>query len=133
MALKKTEKSAAPAKKVAVKKIAVKKTAVKADASKAPATKKASAAAAKGGLTRIIVKADAGWGNSLYIRGNGAGLSWHKGVLMQCVDSAEWIWENKISKGTVEFKILINDEIWSTGDDISVKAGETATCHPTFQ
>lgn len=111
--------SKAPAKKRASKKVAM------------PGTVPASASPC-GGLTRIIAKFDAGWGNSLFIRGSGAGLSWQKGVMMQCTDSDEWIWENKIAKGAVEFKILINDEAWSLGDDISVNAGETITCRPSF-
>ena len=134
MAVKKTTKSSAvkkaEPKKTAAKKVAApKKVAVK----KVAAPKKSVAKKVAGGLTRVFVKADAGWGNSLFIRGSGAGLSWHKGVLMQCTDSDEWIWENKVGKGTVEFKILINDEIWAVGDDVSVNAGDTVTCHPIFQ
>lgn len=139
MAVKKSEKGAGVAKKTAEKTPAPKKAAVKkaaaekaAPAKKAPA-KKAESLKVSGGLTRVIAKVDAGWGNSLFIRGNGAGLSWHAGVLMQCVGSDEWIWENKIGKGTVEFKVLVNDEIWAVGDDVSVNAGDTVTCHPVFQ
>lgn len=146
MSAKKSIKTT-PVAKSAVK-TAVKKAATK----KAPAAKKAPAVAdaikeekkcacscstssvtkSAGGLTRIIVKFDAGWGNNLYIRGNGAGLSWQKGVLMQCTDSDEWIWENKIAKGSIEYKILINDEIWAIGEDMLVNAGETVTARPCF-
>lgn len=128
-------KTTSAKKTVAVKKTATKTVATKKVAAKTVLKKTDSAKAPKsvaGALTRIIAKLDAGWGNSVYIRGNGAGLSWHKGVLMQCVDSDEWLWENKVAKGAVEFKILINDEVWALGDDLSVKAGETITCHPSF-
>ncbi|MBO6101633.1 MAG: hypothetical protein J6P03_00065 [Opitutales bacterium] len=90
------------------------------------------ASSACGGLTKVVVKFDAGWGNNLFIRGSGAGLNWQQGVLMQCVDSAEWIWENKVAKGSVDFKILVNDEVWSIGEDYSVSAGDTLTVYPEF-
>lgn len=135
---KTTSVASAPAKS-AVKKTAVKKACAsekKAAADSKKSGKKCACACAEsksaGGLTRIIVKFNAGWGNNLYIRGNGAGLSWQKGVLMQCTDSDEWIWENKIAKGSIEYKVLINDEVWSAGDDMIVNAGETVTARPTF-
>ncbi|MBO7522183.1 MAG: hypothetical protein J6T16_08110 [Opitutales bacterium] len=123
------------AKKSALKPAAAKKAAApKKVAETAKAKKAAPKAAAKslGGLTRIVVKKDAGWGNSLYIRGNGAGLNWQKGVLLQCVDSDEWLWENKVAKGSVEFKILVNDQFWADGENLIILAGETLTCYPTF-
>ncbi len=83
-------------------------------------------------LTRVIVKFDAGWGNQLYIRGIGAGLNWQKGIVMQCVGDDEWLWEQIVSKGDVSFKILLNDEVWSQGEDYVVACGDTIICHPTF-
>ena len=141
MSAKKSIKSASAASKPS--KCAVKKTAAKkacssekkvAEADSKKSEKKCACADSKslGGLTRIIVKFNAGWGNNLYIRGNGAGLSWQKGVLMQCTDSDEWIWENKIAKGSIEYKILINDELWSLGEDFVANAGETVTVRPAF-
>lgn len=127
---KKETKTTAPAKKTAAKKAAEKK--VEGAKVKKVAAAAKVAAKACGGLTRIIVKKDAGWGNSLYIRGEGAGLNWQKGVLLQCVDSDEWVWENKVAKGSVEFKILINDKFWADGENLAVCAGETLTCYPTF-
>ncbi len=132
---KKVAKVEAVAKKAVAKKVVAKKVVEKkaepAKVKKVAAAKKVSAKSC-GGLTRIVVKKDAGWGNSLYIRGEGAGLNWQKGVLLQCVDADEWLWENKIAKGSVEFKILINDEFWSDGENLTVSAGETLTCYPTF-
>ncbi|MBR4597176.1 MAG: hypothetical protein IKO42_02135 [Opitutales bacterium] len=127
MAEKKAKKSAlkpAAAKKAAAPKKVVEP--AKAAKAKKPAAKSC------GALTRIIVKKDAGWGNSLYIRGNGAGLNWQKGVLLQCVDSDEWLWENKVAKGSVEFKILVNDQFWADGENLIILSGETLTCYPTF-
>lgn len=83
-------------------------------------------------LTRVIVKFDAGWGNQLYIRGIGAGLNWQKGVVMQCVGDDEWLWEQLVPKGDVSFKILLNDQVWSQGEDFVVACGDTIICHPVF-
>lgn len=130
MAERKAKKSAVKTAAAPKKAAASKKVAEGAKAKKVAAGKVA--AKSCGGLTRIIVKKDAGWGNSLYIRGNGAGLNWQNGVLLQCVDSDEWVWENKVAKGAVEFKILVNDQFWADGDNLIILAGETLTCSPTF-
>jgi hypothetical protein len=89
---------------------------VKKAAAKKPAAKKASA------KSPIKVKAlvDVGFGNSLFIRGNGAGLSWEKGQLMENATPSEWIWSQQAAGEEVQFKFLINDEIWSEGEDYSL-------------
>ena len=109
--------------KAAVKKVATKKVATK----KAPA-KKASTPA----LTTICGKIDVGFGNALYLRGSGGGLSWDKGVLMGNASSDEWLWSAEASAGTIECKFLINDEIWSEGDNCTVSAGERLETTPSF-
>lgn len=134
MAQKKTNKTSAVKPAAAPKRAAAKKATVKAEA-KQPAKKAACATkkcASAGTLTRVFVKFDAGWGNQLYIRGNGGGLSWDKGVLMQCVNDDEWLWEKKISDPQVSFKILLNDSVWACGEDLVVPVGETAWLTPSF-
>ncbi len=130
----KSAKKTATVKKVAAKKVAVKKPAEgKAPAAvKKVAVKKASSAKKGGALTRILAKVDAGWGNQLFIRGCGGGLSWDKGVLMQCISDDEWLWEKKIDGEGVCFKILVNDDIWSVGEDCTVPMGETVILTPCF-
>ena len=91
-----------------------KKRAVKKCATTKCATKK---------VTRVIAKINVGWGNSLFIRGEGAELSWEKGIAMQCIGEDEWLWEQFVPKGDVTFKLLINDSQWSTGDDFVVQFG----------
>lgn len=107
---------AAPAPQKPAKK-AVKKAAVK----KAPSAQ----------LTTVVAHIDIGWGNSLYIRGEGAGLSWESGVLMDWVDGA-WSWSTTAAKDGLAFKFLINDEIWAAGEDLSVEAGGTSVSSPSF-
>lgn len=138
---KNTKAKAKPVDKTTAKAAAVKKTAKsvnKSPAKKSPAKK--TAASSKGAgkvscankLTRVIVKHDAGWGNQVFIRGVGAGLDWQNGVLMQCIGDDEWLWEARVPCGSICFKLLVNDSIWSQGEDVSVQAGETVICHPSF-
>ena len=81
---------------------------------------KAVKSAPKGKLTRVIAKFDAGWGNQLYIRGLGGSLDWNKGVPMQSVSEDEWLWEQLVPEGSVEFKVLLNDSQWMDGENLAV-------------
>lgn len=134
VAAKKTAIKKAPAKKAAKKVVAKKAPAKKAPAkkvaSKAPAKKKA--AVKKVVKTRIIARVDVGFGNSLYLRGQGAGLSWDKGVQLDNVSSYEWTFSSTSAKGDLTFKFLINDEIWAEGENITVAKGGTSISSPVF-
>jgi hypothetical protein len=82
--------------------------------------------------TTVAAKIDVGFGNSLFIRGQGDGLSWEKGLPLKCVDPATWAWSTTGAKGKVVFKLLINDEQWSQGEDLTVEAGQRAEVTPVF-
>jgi len=129
MAEKKVSKKVV--KKVAKK--AVKKTAAK-KAGKV-VTKSAGAkspAGGKGASTRIRAKVDVSYGNTLYIRGEGAGLSWTEGVPMKNAGSDEWVFETGQAENGIVFKFLINDEIWSLGEDLTVAGGGVSVSAPRF-
>lgn len=157
MAKKTTTKKAV--KKVATKKVAVKKTPAKKAPAKKAATKKASPAKpatpgtpvapvapvapakkapAKKAVTKkvektsIIARVDVGFGNSLYVRGQGAGLSWDQGVLLDNVSPYEWTFSSTQAKGDITFKFLINDEVWADGENLTVAAGGTSISSPVF-
>lgn len=115
-------------KKVAVKK-AVKKVAAKKVAKKV-STKKATAV--KTPTTHIMAHVDVGFGNTLYIRGEGAGLSWEKGIALQNLTPYEWAFTCTPAKGSVTFKFLINDTIWAEGENLTVAVGEKSISSPTF-
>ncbi|MEX0326827.1 MAG: hypothetical protein AB3N33_12140 [Puniceicoccaceae bacterium] len=123
----------APAKKAAAKKVAkkapAKKAAVKKVAKKAPAKK---AARKQKIVTRVIAKVDAGFGNQIYIRGNSTGLTWDAGILMKNVSADEWVWESTVVTSEVEFKVLINDSVWSIGANGVVFPGATVVFEPVF-
>lgn len=140
VAAKKASAKKAPAKKVTTKKVAAKKApakkvAAKKAVKKAPAkkaVKTTKAAAPKIIETSIIARVDVGFGNSLYIRGEGAGLSWDQGTLLENITPYEWAIKTTSATTPVEFKFLINDEIWSEGENLTVAAGGTSISSPTF-
>lgn len=142
-ATKKAATKKVPAKKVAAKKTAAKKAptkktaAKKAPAKKAPkkiaqkpASKKAPAKKIK--LTRIIARVDVGFGNQLYIRGENGGLDWERGIQMENVSAYEWRFTTHYPAKSIEFKFLINDELWSEGGNLTVIAGKELISSPTF-
>ncbi|MSU64686.1 MAG: hypothetical protein EXS38_00965 [Opitutus sp.] len=63
------------------------------------------------GATRLIVTAYIGIGNRLFIRGDGPGLSWEKGVPLQFVSIGKWRWETNDATGAIQYKIFKNDEL----------------------
>ena len=119
-------------KKVATKKTATKKVTAtkKTTTKKATATKKATTASLV--QTRIIARVDVGFGNALYLRGEGAGLSWDKGALMENIAPYEWAFSTTRAKAPVAFKCLINDQVWADGENQSVAAGGTLISSPVF-
>lgn len=127
-ATKKTAATPAAAKKAPAKKAATKKAA----SPKAPATKKAAAKKVAPKQTTIIARVDVGFGNSLYLRGEGAGLSWDKGTLMENVSPYEWSFKTNQAKSGVVFKFVINDTLWAEGENLTVAAGGESISTPTF-
>ncbi|MCC5023791.1 MAG: hypothetical protein J6386_13855 [Candidatus Synoicihabitans palmerolidicus] len=115
--VKKAPVTKAPVKKVAVKKAAVKKVAVE--------------VAAPVSMV-VTAKIDVGFGNAFCVRGEGAGLSWDAGVALDCISDDEWSVSLAGATAPVTFKLLINDETWSTGDDYVVEAGSTLVLEPSF-
>ena len=133
---KKTSKTVT--KKVAQKSV-VKKAVKKTVAAKAPVKKAAKKAVAKktGGKakTTIVAKIDIGFGRLLYLRGEGAGLSWDQGVPMDCVNSDEWKWStNDAPDAGLIFKFIIDDEEdkWAIGENLEVARGGSSISAPIF-
>lgn len=140
--------SPAPATKpVTAKSAARKKTPTTASAKSAPAAKPAplqtpspavvrtvpvQAVEQKPVATVITAKIDVGFGNTLYLRGEGAGLSWDAGLPMECVADDLW----RISLGEsgrgFTFKFLVNDLAWSVGSDYTAPSGASVTLVPEF-
>lgn len=83
-------------------------------------------------MTVVQAKIDVGFGNSLFIRGQGGGLSWDKGLPLTCIDGSAWVWSTKQAKAKVVFKLLLNDQIWAKGEDVVVEAGRKVEIVPVF-
>ncbi len=122
------KKSAAPAKKSPAP---AKKTAVVTRKSAAPAKKKPTVNS-EPPATFISAKTDIGFGNHLYIRGEGPGLTWEHGVAMDCVGTSLWTTTVKNAAAPVVFKLLVNDLSWSTGNDFVAEPGQSFTVQPEF-
>lgn len=127
---KAVEKVAATAKKAVVKKTAaVKKTvAKKTAAAKKPATKRIVSPR----KTVIKAKIDIGFGNTMFVRGEGPGLSWDVGLPMNSEGEDTWTATVSGAKSQVIFKFLVNDISWNTGEDYVVDPGSTVELAPTF-
>lgn len=82
--------------------------------------------------TCITIKYNAGYSNQLYIRGQGAHLSWEKGQLLKNTQADEWTWETDVPFTHCEFKILMNDSIYENGDNHLLNAGSNTTYTPHF-
>ena len=73
-----------------------------------------------------------GFGNALFIRGEGGGLSWERGAPLQCVGPSMWTWTSDKPIQSLTFKLLINDEVWSQGENWNVRGGERIDVRPVF-
>ncbi len=82
-------------------------------------------------VTTIIAEVDIGWGNQLFIRGQGGGLSWDKGTPMECLSSHTW--SLKISTAEpIVFKFLLNDQRWCNNENLLTVPGSTYIAKPCF-
>jgi hypothetical protein len=79
----------------------------------------------------IEAKIDVGFGNTLYLRGEGQELSWGHGIPLTCVDGKTWKWTGE-AKEQLKFKLLINDQIWSQGEDLVATPGQKVEISPAF-
>ena len=83
-------------------------------------------------ITTISAQVDVGFGNTLYIRGSGGGLSWSVGLPMNCVAADLWRISLDAARQDIAFKVLVNDLTWNTGPDFAVAAGTNVTVKPGF-
>lgn len=122
--------------KKATRKPAVKKTAARKTAARKTPVRKA-ARKGKAGVsvspeTRISAKKDIGFGNILYLRGDGPGLSWEHGVPMDCDKDSLWSWATVETAKAFTYKVLVNDISWSVGEDFTAHVGKNNKADPEF-
>ncbi len=123
--MKKTTKKAAPAKVAPKPRKAIK---ASSKATIAPAKKKTG----EPPVTFITASINIGFGNHLYLRGEGPGLTWDHGIAMDCTGIGLWTASVKRATGPVVFKVLVNDLSWSSGNDFVVAPGQSVTITPSF-
>ena len=81
--------------------------------------------------TTIEAKIDVGFGNAVYLRGHGPGLSWERGVPCECVNRNTWRWTAPGAE-KLTFKLLLNDSVWAKGADVVIGPGEKVEVVPAF-
>jgi hypothetical protein len=88
---------------------------------------------AKGNKTATIeAKVDVGFGNTLYLRGEGIkGADWNHGVPLKNVDSSTWQWTGEAEE-KAKIKLLINDSVWAKGEDLVIAPGKKVQVSPSF-
>ena len=82
-------------------------------------------------VTVIEAKIDVGFGNNLFVRGQGAGLSWERGTPLTCVGPDTWRWTAEATD-RLKFKLLLNDRVWANGEDVVVPPGKQVEVKPAF-
>jgi hypothetical protein len=83
-------------------------------------------------LTTVAADINVGLGNALFIRGEGEGLNWEKGVPLHCIGDSTWAWASTAIKDKAVFKLLLNDAVWAQGDNLIVEAGKDLRLMPVF-
>jgi hypothetical protein len=80
----------------------------------------------------LVAKIDVGFGNSVFVRGDGAGLGWGKGTPLECTSGDTWTLVLQGVEKPFAFKFVRNDTDWSTGEDYTAAPGDTVTVTPVF-
>jgi hypothetical protein len=80
----------------------------------------------------IVAKVNVGWGNSVYLRGDGGALSWTVGVPLICLMDDQWVWSYLEDSAPREFKFLRNDTDWALGDNHVVIIERLVVLTPQF-
>jgi hypothetical protein len=127
----KTTKAPAPAPKFAAP-VPVRKSTVAPKIKNGPSTSLISPVKPRGAKVTITAMVDVGFGNSLFIRGDGAGLSWGKGTPLTNVSAGSWTLVLTDVQSPFDFKFLINDDRWSADPDYAAAPGDTVTVAPNF-
>jgi chemotaxis protein histidine kinase CheA len=84
----------------------------------------AETSASSDGATRLLATAYIGIGNKLFIRGDGPGLSWDRGVPMQFVSIGKWGWATNDAAAAVRCKLYKNDETAAVSGEVVLEPGK---------
>jgi hypothetical protein len=99
-----------------------------------PSASLAKPAKRRAGLMSIRVHCNVGMGNRITVRGDTDPFRWDRGVDTQ--NTAADVWEFQLQRipagKTFQFKPLINDTTYSTGDNYVGTGRKTLDIYPTF-
>jgi len=84
------------------------------------------------GETSITATAYVGIGNKLYLRGEGAGLSWEKGTPLQFLAIGKWGWSTSEADEPISCHLYKNDEEPALDGKVTVQPGEKVELSPRF-
>jgi hypothetical protein len=84
------------------------------------------------GETSITATAYVGIGNKLYLRGEGAGLSWEKGTPLQFLAIGKWGWSTSETDQPISCHLYKNDEEPALDGKVTVQPGEKVELSPRF-
>ena len=59
-------------------------------------------------------------------------MSWGKGQRLQFIHSTKWVWSTPAA-GTIEFQLLLNDEVWERGEPHLIEPGVCLALTPDFE
>ena len=99
-----------------------------------PSARRAKPAKGRSGLTPIRVHFNVGMGNRITVSGDTDPFRWDGGI--EARNTAADVWEFQLERipvgQTFQFKPLINDTIYSTGDNYVGKVGQDLDIYPAF-
>lgn len=81
----------------------------------------------------VVAKCMTGIRNRLFIRGEGCDLSWDEGTPMELTGIGEYRFALEPADEPIRFKFLINDDLWSAGDDFEAEPGQIVRVAPRFE
>ena len=84
------------------------------------------------GTTSVIANVMIGIGNKPFLRGEGPGLSWDKGVPMNFIEIGKWSWSPPRKNASLTVQLYRNDEEPDQTGKIEVKAGDKIEINPDF-
>ena len=99
-----------------------------------PTKGRARATKGRSGLMPIRVHYNVGLGNRITVRGDTDPFRWDRGIEAQ--NTAVDVWEFQLERvpagQTFQFKPLINDTAYSTGDNYVATGGQALDIYPAF-
>ena len=99
-----------------------------------PTRRRTKPTTARSGLTPIRVHYNVGLGNRITVRGDTDPFRWDGGIDTR--NTAADVWEFQLERvrpgQTFQFKPLINDATYSTGDNYVGTGGQTLDIYPAF-